>query len=190
MVLREKSDQLRKKRLAGSFEELNLCDIEILNVERSICDLKNEEYAVPIDLGVNVCEPPILVSSYGVALLFIIVDDARTVVLTFDSVEEVFFGGLNDEVFESHELIGRGLDVYGEYLIKNSSLKDNLKEKNKVHDCYDESYWSSLEHYLIRTKDGEFSCLAKSFSLKAYELAVGEVIATLLAVKCGTPFVD
>ncbi len=186
-ALKDEREELRQKRLAGSFDELNQYDSEILSIERNICDLKKEEYAVPIDLGVNICENPILVSNYGVALLFIIVDNSKTAVLAFESVEEVLFGGLNDEVFESHSMIGRGLDVYGEYIIKNSTLKSELRQKNKVHDCYDEVYWNNLEHYLIRTKDGEFSCLAKSFSLKVYDLAIEEAVSNLLTVKYGSP---
>lgn len=186
LALKGEREELRQKRLADSFDELRQYDIEILSIERNICGLKKEEYAVPIDLGVNICENPILVSNYGVAFLFIIVDTSKTAVLAFESVEELLFGGINDEVFESHNLVGRGLDVYGEYMIKNSTLKSELRQKNQAHDCYDEAYWNNLEHYLIRTKDGEFSCLAKSFSLKVYDLAIEEAVSSLLTVKYGS----
>lgn len=166
----------RQHNFQGDYLELGR---RIEALERELCKVKNLEYVEPVALGIEMGERPVLLSRYGRSFLLNGKSEAKTEVLVFDHVSEIKFGGINDEVLESHEFFGRGLAVVGEYIVKNSSWKNDLVRKNQVHDNFNPDFWSELNHYLIRTKEGEFSCLAESVSLEVYEIGLEDALLLL-----------
>lgn len=151
---------LDEERSTLNFEKWQKLRNEIIEVERTIHKIKGFEFAEPCDFGINSYYKINLIADLNFSIVEI--DDIK---IKFHGVEELKFGGINDEVFETHEFNGKGIDIFGGFVIKNSSWKSKLQKQNSIHDCYDENYWKKLNHYIIRAKDGEFSCIAIKWEL-------------------------
>ena len=81
----------------------------------------------------------------------------------FEHAEEVVFQASNDEL-ENGPFVGRGLDVYGLFHIRNSEWKMGVlatMSERLLH--FDKSWWDGFEHFVVRGKGGELSCLARSY---------------------------
>lgn len=131
---------------------------EIIETERLICKKNGVEYAELYDFGIKVFTEIKLIANFNYA--FVEIGELK---IKFVGVEELKLGGINDEVFESHAFKGKGMDLCGGFIINNSSWKKKLQKQNSIHNCYDEGYWKKLNHFVIRVKDGEFSCIAKDW---------------------------
>ncbi len=138
----------------------------ILVIERKLSEIRNLEYAEEIDIDLIVgfdwyCVSSFREDTYLVCdLLGDRKDKYKSVIFRFTHSVETRFGGLNDEVLDQHPLYGRGLDICGFFVVKNSEWKSSLQNKMKTHICYNEKFWSKVEHYLFRDKGGEMACLA------------------------------
>jgi hypothetical protein len=99
----------------------------------------------------------------------------RSVLFRFRSVIETRFGGLNDELLDEHPLFGKGLDVVGFYIVRNSSWKESMGKAMSHHSGFDSTAWSDLNHYLFRDKGGELGCLAKGFDWKVSTASIKEI---------------
>ncbi len=168
-------DKLFAERSMTNLERINNLDIEILSLERIVCAQRNQPYAEIFDFGSPVLGEPIVISNYKASVLLSEQGSGQVIAIFFYHVQESRLGGLNDEVFESHELAGCGLDVYGEYTVKNSKWIESLRRANSVHPSYSDAFWDDMSHYLIRTKEGEYACVAKSFKLYCYSQSLSSV---------------
>ena len=156
----ESKRKLDEEKSALNFEERLKLWNEIITTERMICKEKEYEYAEPYDFGIKFFTEIKLKTDFNYT--FVEIDNLK---IKFSGTEELKFGGINDEVFESHEFIGKGIDLCGSFIINNSSWKNRLQKQNSIHDCYDEGYWKKVNHFIIRSKDGEFSCLARDWEI-------------------------
>jgi len=98
-----------------------------------------------------------------------------SVVFRFRNVIETRFGGLNDEVLEAHPLYGKGLDVVGFYIVRNSSWKELMRAALIQHSGFDPVGWNEVKHYLFRDKGGELSCLAKGLDWQVSTTSIHEI---------------
>lgn len=151
-----------------NLDNILILENEIFDLERKLRAANGEPYAVPLTFNIDLSGEPKLISDFNNSVLIFKLKNDSFSLLEFNTVEELRFGGLNDELFESHELKGSGLDVFGEYEIINSKWIADLKSKNMIHVSFNEKYWQSIRHFLIRTKAGEFSCIALTVSSKQY----------------------
>ena len=160
--LNERMSLLVKQRKGENFEEyLNLSD-QVLHAERELCAFKKIEYAIPYDFGIsNFFNIYNINGNYN----SIIVSIENDIKVNFLAVEESKFGGINDEVIDSHELSKKGMGICGSYIVCNSNWIEKLREQNRIHNNFDEESWKKLKHYIIRTKDGEFSCIASDWKI-------------------------
>lgn len=158
-LIKEKK-RIDSERLAENFEKSMLLWNRILGVERLICRNKGVEYAEPYDFGIESFFDMSLDANLNSATIKV-----NDMAIKFSEVIELCFGGINDELFDSHVYKGMGMDICGSFIIKNSSWVKRLQNQNSIHNCYDENYWIDFNHYIIRVKDGEFSCVAKGWKL-------------------------
>ncbi len=156
----------RQQRVLASAEVRSERQARRLRLERELCRVRQDEFADALELDLPVGMQWTSVTTLdGQAYLVCELTSgaARSVVFRFKSPVETRMGGLNDEVLESHELFGKGLDVCGFFVVRNSHWKAQMQQAMSVHPCFDPSDWSSMEHYLFRDKAGEFSCLARGY---------------------------
>lgn len=138
----------------------------ILLIERKLSEIRNLEYAEEIGIDLIVGFDWYCVSSFTEDTYLVCdlpgdrQDKYKSAIFRFTHSMETRFGGLNDEVLDQHPLYGRGLDICGFFVVKNSEWKSSLQNKMKTHECYNEKFWSEVEHYLFRDKGGEIACLA------------------------------
>ncbi len=161
--------QEQKQQILPSVQQMLDRDSRRLVLERKLSEIRQLEYADDIDIGFNVGFDWYTISSFrGEAYLIcdlINVDKApfKSAVFQFLNPIEICFGGLNDEVFDEHDLFGKGIDICGFFLIKNSYWKRNVQKKMQTHASYCDELWTNIKHYLFRDKGGEFACLASTF---------------------------
>lgn len=116
---------------------------QALEAERELADLRGDEYAVDLDLGITsdigAPTPQLLANEHKVFLAFYLSEPApgwdgtwvhvvnladehpvSLGVVEFTSVHSVKFGGPNDEVIEGHPLSGKGLGPHGAHRVVNS----------------------------------------------------------------------
>jgi hypothetical protein len=148
-----------------------------LTLERELAAAAGDEYAEELAIDVIIGDECYLITGFGedVALLCGDVGREGSVLFEFKHNEELRFGGLNDEVFESHPLYGKGMDIYGLFIVRNSRWKRELQAGNAVHTCYSEEWWSGFEHYILRGKEGELSCLARSYGWRVLRESILEL---------------
>jgi hypothetical protein len=134
-----------------------------LILERELAAATGDEYAEPLSIDLIVGDEWYLITGFvpSTALLCGDVGKEGALLLEFKHVVELRFGGLNDEVFDAHPLNGKGLGVYGIFVIRNSSWRRCLKDSMSVHPSFSEMWWLGFEHYIIRGKGGEMACLAR-----------------------------
>jgi hypothetical protein len=148
-----------------------------LVLEREIAAATGDEYAEPLALDVVVGDEWHLIAGFfsSVVLLCGDVDAQGSNLFEFSHTQEIRFGGLNDEVFDSHPLNGKGLDAYGLFVVKNSRWKDQLHNAMLVHPSYSEVWWSKIKHYILRGKGGELSCLSRGYERRALQKNILEL---------------
>ncbi len=159
--LQRQREMLLEQRDASNFDEWLKNHNDMLETERMLCKKEGVMYADIYDFGIK----HFLNISVVADFYHTIVKIEDDVVIQFNRVEEFKFGGINDEVIESHELDGSGMDICGSFIVENSIWIDILKKQNSIHNCFDENYWNQLSHYIIRVKDGEFSCVANNWEI-------------------------
>ena len=169
--VRSEIEQVLGRRRLEELSDMDELDGRRLELERALARIRGQEYAEPATV-----EAPVNWGwNWHVSLSFTAdarvtcepvnpSDSADSVVFLFRNPEDCRFGGLNDEVFERHPLHGRGLDLLGLFIVRNSIWKAELEEANRAHPAFDEQYWARLSHYILRGKAGEFACIASGAS--------------------------
>ena len=107
---------LLEQRNSSSFDKWVKNHNEILETERLLCKKKGIMYADIYDFGIKYFSNISIVADFNRTLVKI-EDD---VLIQFNRVVEFKFGGINDEVIESHELGGKGMDICGSFIVQNS----------------------------------------------------------------------
>lgn len=136
----------------------------ILKAERELCGLEGRPFVRPLENSWNFGEEHCLLSAPFRNLL--ILEDLNTqkaVALAFHRVEAAMSRGLNDEVLAAHELSGSGLGATGFFVVESSDWKEDLRRRHATHSGYSAEYWASIQHFLIRFKEGEVAILAVDF---------------------------
>ena len=171
---------------SASVEEFSAACDQIKVAERDLARLRGEEYAVPVDLGVQwdtgAPLPYVLAASGRVLALFYlsvpspgwdgtsveVVDPtserpAGLGLIEFTDVLSVKFGGPNDEAIEGHPLYGRGLSAYRAHRIENSRWIAQEEQINSVHYLHRGGWHQWLHHYVLCFHDEMLECLAESW---------------------------
>ena len=168
---------------SASVEELSAAWDQIKVAERDLARLRGEEYATPVDLGVQwdtgAPLPHVLAASGRVLVLFYlsvpspgwdgtsveVVDPtnerpAALGLIEFTGVHSIKFGGPNDEAIEGHPLHGRGLSAYRAHRIANSRWIAQEEHINSVHYLHRGGWHEWLSHYVLCFHDEMLECLA------------------------------
>jgi len=178
-------DKLReniKRRRNDGFEEYLELSSKIRNFERKVCALKNLPYAEPIDLEfMHYYQYYVLSNKHNTYIIYNNHESKEVInTIKFMHVYDMSYGGLNDEVYEAHDLYGSGLDIVGEYIVRNSPWISKLQDQNKIHSNYNQDDWTSLNHYLIRLKEGEFNCIASGFEIDRFDSTFEKIVQKVL----------
>ena len=160
-MLTQEKNKLDAERLSTNFEKSMLLTSKILEVERRISDKKNDEFAQVFDFGIKYFNNIEVTSDF----FNTVVKLENDISIKFIGTVELYFGGINDEVFESHQLFGKGMDICGSFKVINSNWIKKLQFQNSIHEGYKSENWKNINHYIIRSKEGEFSCIASSWEI-------------------------
>jgi hypothetical protein len=68
-----------------------------------------------------------------------------------------------DDDVERNPLVGKGLGPYGLYMVKNSRWKRELLDAASSEGPERVEWASGFEHFILRGKGGELSCLARGY---------------------------
>jgi hypothetical protein len=79
-------------------------------------------------------------------------------------------GPPNDEAIQGHPLWRRGLDSYGAYQVRDSSLLRRVAAMNYVHPRNNLEAFDRFHHYIITFHDSTFECLAESYTFSVHEM--------------------
>ncbi|MEK8035088.1 hypothetical protein AACH06_30085 [Ideonella sp. DXS29W] len=165
-------ERIRYQGSGVTLQEISLASDAVLQAQRMLAAARNEEHAVPFDIGfvpeAAAPSPSLLQSESAAALVFgameILPDGIRkpvgcaTVELELCSVTK--FGYPNDEALSGHPLSGKGLEAYGIFEVINSSWLEALANQNRV--SFPNTPRSSQRHFILTFHDSTFECVARS----------------------------
>ena len=159
----------------------------MLELQRKICAYRNDEFAEPIDVSLPIGMEWYAVVGWGFATLLVDlyrpVDGHPCAAITFKDMSGARMEKINDEIFETHPLYRKGLDLVGKFVINNSTWKSVVERCMSDHICYDETLWRNVKHFLFRDKGGDFHCLATGFTVKLLDIDVMQLRARMDAWK-------
>lgn len=135
-----------------------------LLLERELAAVAGDEYADQLRVDYLIGDEWHVVSNLGreTALICGDVGASTSVVFLFRNTEIFCVSGLNDD-FDEHPLNGKGLGHYGLYVVRNSRWKRDLLEAAASSGSERKAWSSGFEHWILRGKGGELSCLAKGY---------------------------
>lgn len=146
----------------GAFRKLR--DLRRLTLERELAAAEGAQYAEDEPLSITIGDEWHVVSNSGETIL--LCGDAsnpESAAIQFERVAEVAWR-TNDADLDHGPLLGRGLDVYGLFRVRNSEWRKTVIAAVSEHLLnFDNAWWSELEHFIVRGKGGELSCLAKNY---------------------------
>jgi hypothetical protein len=135
-----------------------------LLLERELAADAGDEYADELRIEHVIGDEWHVVSNFGreTALICGDVGASTSVLFHFKNTEEFRVSGLNDDV-DRHALVGKGLGPYGLYMVKNSRWKRELLDAASSEGPQRVEWASGFEHFILRGKGGELSCLARGY---------------------------
>jgi hypothetical protein len=135
-----------------------------LLLERELAADAGDEYADELRIEHVIGDEWHVVSNFGreTALICGDVGASTSVLFHFKNTEEFRVSGLNDDV-DRHTLVGKGLGPYGLYMVKNSRWKRELLDAASSEGPQRVEWASGFEHFILRGKGGELSCLARGY---------------------------
>jgi len=68
-----------------------------------------------------------------------------------------------DDDVDRNPLLGKGLGPYGLYVVRSSRWKSELLDAASSESPYRIEWVSGFEHFILRGKGGELSCLARGY---------------------------
>ncbi|MEO1699389.1 MAG: hypothetical protein AAFU73_19015 [Planctomycetota bacterium] len=98
--------------------------------------------------------------------------DESVALVYFRPVFELRTGGPNDEAIDGHPLYSRGLEPYGAYEVRPSSLVVEMERRNRVHSRHDPAMYEKHRHFAITFHDSMLECVAETVRA---ELHVGSI---------------
>lgn len=197
----------RRPIISDSFQEYNIEEAKLLELERRLALEKGEEAAIlinwPMQWESGYPDPHVFSNGRKTTLAYWVgtgvikqwpirgkKDIARTTVTSpksgkialvdFVMSYEVRFGGGNDEVIEGQSLYGRGLEVNRAHEVANSKWLREVENMNRVHSNYEPEMWKQLRHYILLFHDQTFQCLAEGFQTELYEGTMNAAITKVL----------
>ena len=161
---------------------------QLLDAERKVALAAGDEAAVPWPV------PPIpsslsaikLSDGLRTLLLYAVkgesAPDAKpiTAVLDFSVCLSVKHGWPNDEAIEGHRLHGKGLSVYGGFVVENSKWIEELELGNRVHTNHKPEHFHGYKHFILCLKDETIEVVARSASLEIMQDEVFAVVSKVL----------
>lgn len=138
-----------------------------LQLERELAAAAGDEYAEELPIEHMIGHEWHVVSNLGreTALICGDVGASTSVLFHFENTEEFRVSGLNDDIDE-HPLLGKGLGPYGLYMVMNSRWKSELLVRSSSISPSREAWSSGFEHFILRGKGGELSCLARGYECR------------------------
>jgi hypothetical protein len=187
----------------GQAKELEAAFEAQLHAERALAAAREEEYAVPVELGVEwdagAPLPHLISSGHHTFVAFYlrefdpnwdgtyvtIVDPkseapASLGLAEFTQCTAVRMGSPNDEVLHGHPLHGRGLGGYGAYVVENSRWIAELIKINSVHSLYRTENWSDARHFLFVFHDEILEAVARGVEVERRRESMPELLAQTL----------
>jgi hypothetical protein len=188
---RRRSDRATKRLRDGGAQaqaELRAAMDAQLEAERALAAARNQEHAVPFDLGVQwdvgAPLPHLLTSGLRTLLAFYlsepdpqwdgtyvrVVDPsdeqpASLALVEFVACSAVKMGPPNDEVIHAHPLYGRGLAAYQPLTVVNSRWIAELIAINRVHEQFSAAHWEGQHHFLFPFHDETVEAVARDVRL-------------------------
>jgi hypothetical protein len=148
-----------------------------MQLEREIAAGEGSQYAEPQPIGLVIGDEWHLASLFaGEAVLFCgDVDTTSSSLFRFAGVEEIRLRTYDLDI-EAEGLRVKGLDVYGLFIVRNSLWRSETQAAvSKCSLNYKESSWTNVEHFIVRAKGGELSCLARSYESRSVALSIGQI---------------
>lgn len=193
----ERLAAVRQRRLLDPFDAEVLEDE--LAAERALAEARSEQWADPIDFGVQWSggAPLPHVMSNGSTAILVCHEELRdsgwdgtftTVVspqdeqpsalleFTFTSCEAVRLGGPNDEALHGHPLHGRGLGGYRPFLVRNSSWIAEAERINSVHAYHRAEVYRRLNHFFFVFHDEMFEVLAERVQVERVDATLRDCL--------------
>jgi len=138
-------------------------DARRLVLEREVAAWAGEAYADELPVAGPIGDEWHVVSNFGrdTAVICGDVGGGSALLLCFENTEEIRVSGLHDYT-DTHLLLGKGLGNTGLFVVRNSSWKRSvlaLVAKDALY--FDEGWWAGFEHFILRGKGGELTCLAR-----------------------------
>lgn len=162
-AIRREMEAERERRLIPDSLLQRTRDARRLVLEREVSAWAGEEYADELPVAGPIGDEWHVVSNFGrdTAVICGDVGGAGALLLCFENTEEIRVSGLHDDV-DAHPLLGKGLGSAGLFVVRNSSWKRNLLRymaESALH--FDKDWWAGFEHFILRGKGGELTCLAR-----------------------------
>ena len=162
----------------------------ITSMRRQIAHLREEDCVVPLGIV------PSFDGGYGQwnrwrvetgqfrrVFLFVSVlvsgRSTQTVVFSFEKTKVFTFGWPNMEVLEGHPLRLNGIDLFGLFEVKYSSLIRSMRETMDAHSSYGSSELDGYHHFVLKDEPGELVCIALGVDVWVSEHDYDEINATL-----------
>lgn len=153
-----------------------------LTLERELASAAGIEYAdeLPLDVGIGE-EWHLIAVGLDPSLFCGNVSEGFVTLLRFKQAEEFRLSGTCDEA-DASPLAGRGLGVYGLFVVRNSEWKRGLLNaiSNRLVTLQD-AWWSQLEHFIVRGKGGELACLARGVECRTISAGIEDIRQALRA---------
>jgi len=149
---------------------------------------ESAEYARPIDLGLRwlpTANVHLLQSEYRTFLAFHLSARERgsVGVVEWQVCHSAQLGWPNDEALRGHRLWNRGLSQVGAYAaaeVLRSGWIEAMKAGNRVHPHHNADRFLSYRHFICSFQDSTFECVAEGYRVWRSDLAMDDVVETLL----------
>jgi len=164
-AIQREIDADRNQRLLRDAAFRQIRHLRRLALEREVAAAEGAQYAEDEGLSIAIGDEWYVVSNLRDAVLLNgDVGSPNSAALKFENAVEVALR-TNDDDLEYGPLLGRGLDVYGLFRVRNSEWRrDVIATMSKRLLRFDIAWWNELVHFIVRGKGGELSCLARSYT--------------------------
>jgi hypothetical protein len=176
---------------------------ELRRAERELAAARGEQYAVPIDLGVQwdtgaplphviangadtyiVCHANVPDPDWDGTYVEMVspadVESSALIAIELRGCAELRLGGPNDEALRGHPLSGRGLEGYEAHEVYNSDWIEQAIKVNSVHPHHSDDYFRGLRHYALLFHDEMVEALADSISATLVQGTMRAVMTDIL----------
>lgn len=103
-------------------------------------------------------------------------------IVDFASPLQHMFGPPNDEAFQGHPLMDRGLRPYSAAEVIESSWLRAAERMNAVHPSHDTSqFMADRRHFIFAFHDSTFECIAEGYAITSFQGSMGGAVKQMAA---------